>query len=975
VNVLLISSSENLVEKVAEHLIGIEKDYSSSLVIFPGKRPSHFLRKVLAGKEKSSFIPPVILSMDEFIEHIHGESLGLGGRKLEAIDAISILYSIHAASPEHLGKESFLTPDTFFPVGMKIYNDLEELYIEGIPSKKVKEIDTIAGENIPEPTAKRLQSLSYFYETFYKKIEGDLFSTRSLRYRAVSENIDRLNLDRFQKVILSGFFALTESEKKIFRSLMKRENTLFIFQEGEGMKKKLADLGITGKREFTPLENPAIYGGEDINKASVPNRKGGVKAPSFITGFTPTEPEIHCYKSPDSHGQVLGVSTLLKNRIDQKERIDENTVIVLPSSETLLPLFHQALSLLDPDNYNVSLGYPLQRTPLFGFFNNLMEVVFTMDGDRLYVPYYLRFILHPYTKNIYFQGRADITRILFHAIEEALTEKRTRKFLFLSELESDEAIISSIKEKVLRVEPGITLKIMRDHLKAIHANTIRKMLSFKDVGDFARKLKEVVEYIYKNSTARLHPFFYPYSESFITHLDIISKSLMKDIQFQEVASYFTLFKKYIMTSYTPFAGTPLRGVQVLGFLETRNLKFENVLFLDANEGIIPDTTREDSFLPFKARQILGLPTYLDREEIMFYTFDTLIRGAKESHLFYVENDEKERSRFVEKFLWERQKREGKRDDKSYVKTIQYSVNLRDKNPRPINKSVEMIKFLKEYPFSATSLNTYLYCPLQFYYEYVLGLREREVVSEEFEKEEIGSFVHLVLSNYFKGKTGSILTEKEMNLKEFEKNFHKHFEEQFGKDPTGEIYLLRKQVERHLKDFIKNYQLPKIKEFQTKILGLEQRIDVAKDSFKLGARLDRVEKRGDRTIIIDYKTSANKNYLTINYNKLDLKNRDSWSEAIGTLQLPFYLVTYSTLTGEKPEEIDCMFLLLGRARIDSDIEVPLFKNEDEFKENFENLTQVIFSLLREIVNPDQPFIPTIDPKNNCGRCVYGYICTN
>jgi len=68
-------------------------------------------------------------------------------------------------------------------------------------------------------------------------------------------------------------------------------------------------------------------------------------------------------------------------------------------------------------------------------------------------------------------------------------------------------------------------------------------------------------------------------------------------------------------------------------LETRNLKFEKVLFLDANEGIIPDTTREDSFLPFKARQILGLPTYLDREEIMFYTFDTLIRGSKDHICF------------------------------------------------------------------------------------------------------------------------------------------------------------------------------------------------------------------------------------------------------------------------------------------------------------------------------------------------------
>jgi ATP-dependent helicase/nuclease subunit B len=939
-NVLFISSSENLVEKVAEHLVGIERDYSSSLVVFPGKRPSHFLRKVLADKEKSSFIPPVIFSIDELIEHVYDESLGLGGRKLEAIDAISILYGIHAASPDHLGKENFLTPDTFFPVGVKLYNDLEELFIEGIPSKKVREIDSIAGENIPEPTAKRLQSLSYFYETLYNRIEEGHFSTRSSRYRAVSENIERLNLDRFKRVILAGFFALTESEKKIFRSLLERENTLFILQEGEGMKKKVSDLGITAVKKFDAAQ-----------------------------------PEIHCYKSPDSHGQVLGVSTLLKNRLDKKERFDESTVIVLPSPESLLPLFHQALSLLDPENYNVSLGYPLQRTPLFGFFNNLMEVVSSMDGDRLYVPHYLEFILHPYTKNIYFQGRADITRILFHAMEETLTEKRTQKFLSLSDLENGEAIIHSIEAKVLPVERDISLKMMRQHLKAIHTHTIRKMLSFQDVGDFARKLKEVVEYLYQNSTARLHPFFYPYSESFIAQLDILSRSLMKEIQFQEVGSYFTLFKKYIMTSYTPFPGTPLRGMQVLGFLETRNLKFENVLFLDVNEGIIPDTAREDSLLPFKARQRLGLPTYLDREEIMSYYFNTLISGAKEAHLFYIENGEKEKSRFVERLLWERQKKEGKRDIKGFVKTIQYAVNLRDKNPRPMNKSFEMIKFLAEYSFSATCLNTYLYCPLQFYYEYVLGLREREVVSEEFEKEEIGSFVHFVLSDYFKGRIGSVLTEKELSLKEFDKIFHRHFEEQYGKDPAGEIYLLGNQVKRHLEDFIKNYQVPKIKEFQTKILSLEQRIDVKKNFFKLGARLDRVEKRGERTVIIDYKTSANKNYLVINYNKLDLKNRDSWSEAIGSLQLPFYLITYSTLTGEKPENIDCMFLLLGKTRIDSDMEVPLFKNENEFKENVANLTKVIFSLLREIANPDQPFEPTIDPKKNCTRCAYGYICTN
>ncbi|NWF92960.1 MAG: PD-(D/E)XK nuclease family protein [Syntrophaceae bacterium] len=939
-SILLISPSENLIEKVAENLIGIERDYSSNLVIFPGKRPSHFLRKVLADRERSSFVPPLIFSMDEFIEYIHDQSLGFGGRRLEAIDAISILYHIHATFPDHLGRKGFLTPDAFFPLGMKIYNDIEELHIEGVSSKRVKEIDNIAGEKIPGQTAKRLQSLSYFYETFYRRVEEGQYSTRSSRYRTVSENIERLDLSGFKKVILAGFFALTESEKRIFRSLMKRENTLLIFQEGDGMKKKLSELGVMVEEKLPPIET-----------------------------------EIHCYKSPDCHGQVLGVGTLLKKRIDRNGGIGQSTVIVLPSSETLLPLLHQALSLLDPDDYNISLGYPLERTPLFGFFNNLMEVVLTMDGDRLYIPYYLEFVLHPYTKNIYFKGRAEITRILFHAIEEALTEKRGRKFLSLSELENDEGVHKSIEEKVLRVEPGVTLKEMIEHLKAIHANTIGKMLNFRDVGDFAGKVREVVEYIYQNSTARLHPLFHPYAESFISQLDLLSRSLMKEIRFQETGSYFNLFKKYIMTSYTPFAGTPLRGLQVLGLLETRNLKFDSVLLLDANEGVLPDTTREDSFLPFKAREILGLPTYLDREEIISYTFHTLIRGAREAHLFYIENDEKEKSRFVEKLLWERQKREGRRDVESYVKTIQYSVTLKRESPRSIRKSPEMIEFLRGYSFSATSLNTYLHCPLQFYYEYVLGLTEREVVSEEFEKEEMGSFVHKVLCDYFRGKTGSILTEKELDLREFERVIRSHFEEEYGKDPSGEIYLFRNQVERHLKDFIRHYQIPKIKEFQTKILGLEQRIDVVKDSFKLGARLDRVEKRGERTAIIDYKTSANKHYLAIRFKKLDLENRDSWNEAIGSLQLPFYLITYSSLTGERPEKIDPMFLLLGRARIDSEIEVPLFKNEAEFKENFERLNGVIFSLLGEIINADQPFHPTIDPKNSCSRCVYGHICTN
>jgi CRISPR/Cas system-associated exonuclease Cas4 (RecB family) len=657
------------------------------------------------------------------------------------------------------------------------------------------------------------------------------------------------------------------------------------------------------------------------------------------------------------------------------EPLDENTVIVLPSAETLFPLFHHTLNLLKSDQFNISLGYPLQRTPLFGLFNNLMELVVSMDGDRLYVPYYLEFILHPYIKNIYFDERAEITRILFHTIEEALTEKRSKKFMSLSEIEKEEAIISLIKERILTIEPDVTLERINDHLKGIHENMIKKMLSCKNVGDFATKLKEVIEYIYEKSTARLHPFFYPYSESFATQLDLISRSLMREVKFEEIGSYFKLIKKAIATTYTPFTGTPLKGVQVLGFLETRNIKFERVFFLDVNEGIVPEMTKEDTFLPLKVRQILRLPTYLEREKLAAYYFDTLIQGAQEVHLFYVENAEKDRSRFVEKLLWERQKEEKRIDDKSYVKAIQYSVTLQGKKPRPITKSDEMVRFLKNYPSSSSSLDTYLGCPLMFYYEHVLGLREREIISDELEREEIGLFVHQVLFDYFKEKMGRTLSEKDVSLKELEKIIHARFEEQYGKDPSGEIYLLRSQIENHLKDFIKNYQIPKIKEFPTEIMKLEHRLEVVKDSFRLIARLDRIEKRGGRTAIIDYKTSANKKYLSINFNKLDPENRESWSEAIGTIQLPFYMTVYSQDTGEKPEEIDCFFLLLGRNIIDTSIELPLFEDKTEFDQRSSVLHYIIFTLLREIIDPKEPFMPTTTPKNRCDQCTYRHICTN
>jgi len=932
-NIRVTPSGLNILDEIITNLIKKERDYSSNMVVFPGKRPSHFLRRALAREEGSSFIPPLILSMDDFIDFIYGRSFS--GRKIENIDAVSILYEIHRKAKNPIGRDGFMTPDSFFPIGLKIYRDLEELRIEGIKSSKVKEIQPFTDEVIPEQTLLRLQSLSFFYEEFYRIIGKHGLSTRSSRYSAVAEKITDSDVGHFKRMVFAGFFAFTKSEKDLFKKMSSFDHVLFIYQDGPGVRKKIKDLGI-----------------------SIDQKADGKP-----------QPEISFYSSPDAHGQVYALSSILKAK---KTESSEDTVIVLPSSETLFPLLRQGIGDIDPKNYNVSMGYPLHRTPIFGFLNNLMELITSMEGDRVYIPDYLKFVLHPYTKNIYCRGSTEITRIMLHAVEEELTKKRARAFSTLRDIEKDERLLDHIMDKMPLEEGDITRKSLSLHLEKIHRNTIGNFLAFVDVKDFAAKCIGLLTYIFNESTARLHPLFYPFSEAFIISLDSISRSLMKDVAFAERSGYFTFFRKYIMTCHAPFEGTPLRGLQILGFLETRNLKFGKVIILDANEGVMPDTSKEDSLLPFKAREILGLPTYMERDELAAYYFETLIRGSKEVHLCFIENDKQERSRFVEKLLWEKQKKDKNTSADIYLNSVQYRVRLKNREPEDVIKTEGITVYLRSLTFSATAIDKYLRCPLQFYYSYVLRLGKKDEISGDIERSDIGKFVHKIIAHFFSNRRGFVLKEKDMKVREMDILADRLFEQEYGKKPFGAAYLLKKQIKDHLNDLLEKYYIPLLRKEPLTVLDNEKDIAVSMDSFSLKGRLDSIEKRGEKIYIIDYKTSANADYLKIRLDKLKPDERGSWSEAIGSLQLPFYLLLYSQYAGVKINNLNGMFLLLGQSFISEKIELPLFENQ-EAEQVFGMLKGIIFRLLGEIVDISIPFKASVNRKNACPNCDFQYIC--
>ncbi|OGD30140.1 MAG: hypothetical protein A2Y56_09910 [Candidatus Aminicenantes bacterium RBG_13_63_10] len=967
-SVTLLAPGTNLIDAVLAGLEAEGKDYSRHWVVFPEQRPGHYLRRALARRAGSGFIPPRVDSLDMFVDRVYADHLGRSGRDIGVLDAAAMLFSLHRSAPDRLGRNHFLTADHFFPLGVKLWNDLEELQAAGLTAETLLSSEALTEENVPRETRDRLQSLAYFYEKFYAAVRDRGGSTRSTRIRDTAEFIRREQFPAVDRIVFAGFFSLTRTETALLRALLGWESFSLVLVEGKGID--------------------ALFDGLGLKADSL--RPGGGKIPPVRPA-----PAMEFIKCPDTHGEVFALNKALESGLSDPARFNERQVVVLPAAETLFPLYQQTLSGLDERrDFNISLGYPLTRTPVYSFFHNLLELVQSMDDEgRIYVPAYLRFVLHPYTKNLYFPGfdqRTDLTRILFHAVEEELSVRKARAFWSLEEIESDSGVRESVQDLAAGVDDAPEPAAFFEHLKDIHRRMIVPFQSVRDTGDFSRKLMAVLDFVYENGTARQHHFFHPYAEAFRGQLDGLARSLLGNVAFQERMSYFHLFQRVMAGGTVPFFGTPLGGLQVLGFWETRGIPFEEVNILDMNEEVIPSFSKADSLLPLAARRALGLPTYLDFERRMEYYLDTLVAGASLVRFFFVENADKERSRFVEKLIWESEKRTGRasgsgRGSPAEVRTVQYEVALLPVRPRPLAKTREVAEFLRGFSFSATALDRYLRCPLQFYYGYILDLREKEEVGEDLEKKELGILVHQVLEEYFKPVEGRRLRPADLDPKRMEAVADGVFRQAFGNDLAGNAYLINLQARRHLRDFITGYQASLVRDLngkkeQLKIVGLEERVKTDRCAggrvFQIKGKVDRTETRGDRLFVLDYKTGANEAYYGINFRKLDLEDRSSWNKAVASLQLPFYSLLLAKRHDRPSRDIHSRLVMLGKKRLDPEIEFSPYDQEDKEARaaQIETMEGLIDQLLQEIVNEDLPFDPGPVSVSDCESCPYAVLCS-
>lgn len=942
--VKILRRGDDMIAEVVRLLQPRSDDLDRCLAVFPGKRPAHFVRKRIAEERTTGYLAPPVISYDELIEMLT-RRLGIAGPALDPLDAAALLFEIHRSQNEALGGH-FASFEEFLPLGFRLFEEFEELTLANLSEREIDE--SVGGISFG-----RRHALATYYKEFVRATgERDLLS-RAARLRLAAERFDEIDWSGFRTIILAGFYALAPGDQLLFRRFLALDQVTALFQEGPGLDRQLGwvEGPITRPDDSDPAQ-------PQMDLFTVPG-DGGKTAGAVQ--------EVRLYKASDLHGQVFALSAMIESLNRREGPPDERTVIVLPSSEALFPVVQQTLPLLPDDGYNISLGYPLSRTPLYAFLGSLLDLAATAREGTLQAAAYQHLVLHPYVKNIRYGTRPDVTRVLFHVIEEILAG-RPATAVRLEDLEENERVFDRVAAAFADEHIAVSKANVREHLKMVHDLVIRPFLPGGTLRMFAERIMAVIRVIGERSDAHLHPLFRRSAERFVEIAERITRSLAADQEFSSPATAAMFLQSLFASQTVPFPGTPLGGLQVLGLLETRNLSFDRVIVLDAIDGNIPGSGGIERLVPQGIRKKLGLETSQDRERLIEYYFNVLLSNAKEVHLFFREERNEELSRFIQKLQWRREQAgAGRADDP--VQQVRYAIHLANPPTPAVPKPEGHGSFMRDFEFSARALDTYLQCPLRFHHEYILGLRERDEVEEEVEQYAVGTIVHDILKEFFEPVVGRSLTQADLDPARMDALTEKAFRVTLGDNLKGASLLLKRQTLGRLREFLHDYQEQILKMGEVRIHGVEQKVSVMRDGHRFTGRIDRIEQRGDKVHILDYKVRQDDVPYKVQWKKFSADDPETWPEAIGSIQLPLYAMLYAGTTETPLNGVVPKYVFLGRNQLTKDIETGI----SEDGSGLEDLERVILGLVRQIKDPKTPFEPTKDQKKNCPGCPYQVMC--
>ncbi|MDI6756755.1 MAG: PD-(D/E)XK nuclease family protein [Endomicrobiia bacterium] len=648
---------------------------------------------------------------------------------------------------------------------------------------------------------------------------------------------------------------------------------------------------------------------------------------------------VKFYRAFDTHSQVKKAAEILASGFDPCD-----TAVIIPRADSLVPLLAHALGRFDVE-YNVSLGYPLSRTTLNSFFSLIIRLQETRSADGGYlIAEYRRLMSHPYARAIFSDADSPA------ASSDAVYGRIKTPHATLSDIEATSDTSSRVSS-----------------LRRAHAALLEPFERASTLNEVAEGFSRLLALFSSAPVSRAYPFASEFFSAYERLLSDIARSALAASERMSRPSLYDVFRSLVGEVAVPFPGVPLKGLQVLGILEARNLKFGKIIVLDVNEGVLPGVSRFDSLLPSGLKQALGLPTYRDREKTIRKNFMTLVNSANEAHLIYREGGRESRSRYVEEIIWEREISAGRSlPESDIVEAVGVRSSAEPSVKPPVPKSAKCVEILSSIIFSPSAIDRYMACPVSFYFASALRLREAEEFSGEIEAAGIGEFAHAVLKDFFDAYPDKKALSSSAAAGTLSRIIDEKSPEFLGPS-RGEAYLVR-EVARHRLNQILGFESARPQDF--KVVGAEVKLSadlLISDGrkVKIGGRIDRIDSRGGETWLIDYKTGS---YAVPSRKMRDsaLKSRREMKKLIRSFQLPVYSWLYSQAKGGPAPR--AAYYSLKDIKEDE-----IFGKSDPSDALGKIFIPSLKNLISEILDPAVPFVADDEDDVRCSYCEFSDMC--
>lgn len=951
---------ETFLNIVAKDLYAkIGNDLSKVAIVFPNKRASLFFNEFLADQSENPIWSPAYLSISELFQQLS---------VLKLADSVTLVCELYKVFIEET--KSSETLDEFYFWGELLISDFDDADKNMVDTEKLfsnlQELKNIMSgyDYLDQEQEEAIQAffqnfsierrtqlkekfislwdkLGNVYNQFTYSLRTAGIAYEGLLYRDVIQSVKSESF-KYDKYVFVGFNVLNKVESSLFETLQADNKAMFYWD---------FDVYYT---QTTGFKHEA---GEFINR-NIQRFQSELKGQYFDNLRKPKN--IKFISSPTENAQARFLPEWISEVYSNNER--ENAV-VLCNETLLLPVLHSIPKHVN--NLNVTMGFPLSQTPVYSFIDALIDLQIIgykhKEGCFIYDAV-LAVLKHPYTRMLSANAK-DLERSILE----------TNKFYPLpSELRKDE-ILDII------FSPCSNLFSLCQYLKeliSVAASLYREKDGSSD---------DVFNQLYRESLFKSY-----------TSINRISNLIENGKLDVRVDTFRKLINKILSYLNIPFHGEPAIGMQIMGVLETRNLDFKNLIIMSLNEGQLPKSGGDASFIPYNLRKAFGMTIIEHKNAVYAYYFYRLIQRAENVTLLYNSSSDSlnkgEWSRFMLQLLleWPNEIK------KEYIESGQSPQTIESIT---INKSPNLLLEL-EYKFdtlynnsallSPSALNTYLDCPLKFYYKYVAGLNKPNKVSSEIDAAQFGSIFHLSAQKTYEYLTSrddlitkdvlESLMKNDVKLQSFVdfafNNILFKSNDDLQPEYNGQQLINSKVIVSYLKQLLRNdiqyapFQMIAMEKFISEDFPII--INGKKLNLRFGGIIDRIDRKEDTLRIVDYKTGGTPE-TPANLEALFTPSKKRPSHIFQTF-------LYASIQCKK-ESLKVAPSLLYIHHASSETYSPIIEMGEPRKAKIavsdfsiyeEKFRDRLSLLIKEIFNPEIPFTQTKD-IDFCEYCDFKTLC--